>query len=148
MPKKTSAEKLKKLVTKRNKTVQRIKKLKTKKTVPLRKVRTKIQEAKYKKTQKKINANPTAQANRAKSKAIPKASTAVRKKRMMDRTRTTMTKEQRQADLRAKMKERMNREMKERQNKEREKRKLERMKPTRMGATRNATSRRTIRRTR
>jgi hypothetical protein len=60
-----------------------------------------------------------------------------------------MTKEQRQADLRAKMKERMNREMKERQNKEREKRKLERMKPTRMGATRNAIStKRTVRRTR
>jgi len=127
MPKKTSAEKLKKLVTKRNKTVQRIKKLKTKKTVPLRKVRTKIQEAKYKKTQKKINANPTAQANRKNAKPeLPSASSGVRKK----------------------MKERMNKEMTERTNKERENRKLERMKPTRMGATRNATSRRTIRRTR
>ncbi len=148
MPKKTSAEKLKKLVTKRNKTVQRIKKLKTKKTVPLRKVRTKIQEAKYKKTQKKINANPTAQANRAKSKAIPKASTAVRKKRMIERTK--MTKEQRQAELRAKMKERMNKQMKERMLKEKEKRKNERMKASRMGAKRNAYSstKKTVRRTR
>ena len=78
MPKKTSAEKLKKLVTKRNKTVQRIKKLKTKKKVPLRKIRTKIQEAKYKKTQKKINANSTAQTNRKNAKPSKAAEAANR----------------------------------------------------------------------
>ena len=76
MAKKTSAEKLKKLVTKRSKTEQKIKKLKTKKTVPLRKIRTKIQEAKYKKTKKKINANPTAQANRKNAKPSKAAEAA------------------------------------------------------------------------
>lgn len=146
MAKKTSAEKLKKLVTKRNKTVQRIKKLKTtEKKTPLRKIRTKIQEAKFKRTQKKINANPTAQAKiRAMSEAIPKASTAIRKKRMMDRTgtRTTMTKEQRQAELRAKMKERMNREMNVPPN-------YSQNRYEKMGAKRNAIStKRTVRRTR
>ena len=87
MAKKTSAEKLKKLVTKRSKTEQKIKKLKTKKTVPLRKIRTKIQEAKYKKTQKKINANPTAQANRKNAKPSKAAEAANRlaKRRMKDK---------------------------------------------------------------
>ena len=53
--KKTDREKLNKLVDKRTKTEQRLEKLKSKKRAPLKKIRTKIQETKKKRIQKKIN---------------------------------------------------------------------------------------------
>jgi hypothetical protein len=138
MAKKTSAEKLKKLVTKRSKTEQKIKKLKTKKTVPLRKIRTKIQEAKYKKTQKKINANPTAQANRKNAKPSKAAEAANRlaKRRMKDK----MSKME--EDFIAKRKKTPRGEMTEYQRRMLERRKLNKTKP------RLKQVKRTIRRTR
>ncbi|MCP4162817.1 MAG: hypothetical protein GY760_22380 [Deltaproteobacteria bacterium] len=68
--KKTDREKLNKLVKKRKKTNERLEKLKDKdgKIKPLRKLRTKIQEKKKKRIQKKINANPKAQEDRKKGK--------------------------------------------------------------------------------
>ena len=138
MAKKTSAEKLKKLVTKRSKTEQKIKKLKTKKTVPLRKIRTKIQEAKYKKTQKKINANPTAQANRKNAKPSKAAEAANRlaKRRMKDK----MSKME--EDFIAKRKKTPRGEMTEYQRRMLDRRKLNKTKP------RLKQVKRTIRRTR
>ena len=62
--KKTDREKLNKLVKKRTKTEQRLEKLKSKKRAPLKKIRTKIQEKKKKRIQKKINRNPEAIADR------------------------------------------------------------------------------------
>ena len=62
--KKTDREKLNKLVKKRTKTEQRLEKLKSKKRAPLKKLRTKIQEKKKKRIQKKINRNPEAIADR------------------------------------------------------------------------------------
>ena len=62
--KKTDREKLNKLVKKRTKTDQRLEKLKSKKRAPLKKIRTKIQEKKKKRIQKKINRNPEAIADR------------------------------------------------------------------------------------
>ena len=62
--KKTDREKLNKLVKKRTKTEQTLEKLKSKKRAPLKKIRTKIQEKKKKRIQKKINRNPEAIADR------------------------------------------------------------------------------------
>ena len=72
--KKTDREKLNKLVKKRTKTEQRLEKLKSKKRAPLKKIRTKIQEKKKKRIQKKINRNPEAIADRKnalKKKKLP-----------------------------------------------------------------------------
>lgn len=143
MAKKTSAEKLKKLVTKRSKTEQKIKKLKTKKTVPLRKIRTKIQEAKYKKTQKKINANPTAQANRKNAKPkLPSASKAAEAANRLAKRRMKDKMSKMEEDFIAKRKKTPRGEMTEYQRRMLERRKLNKTKP------RLKQVKRTIRRTR
>ena len=80
---KTQREKLNKLVEKRKKTTERLKKLKSKKKAPLKKIRTKIQENKKKKIQKKINKNPKAISDRKKvvKKVIKKVAPDVRGER-------------------------------------------------------------------
>lgn len=101
MAKKTDREKLNKLVKKRTKTEERLKKLEGKKRAPLKKLRTKIQEKKKKRIQKKINANPTAQQDR--KNALKKKLEKTRKKVMYKKT--TPKTETKKKTLREKMEE-------------------------------------------